>query len=53
MLFHIPKQSNWVECVLLLIFFASFLFRRSGGIRKFCLGTEKQLYIYKRVSVQR
>lgn len=48
MLFHIPKQSNWVECVI-VDFFCFVFFKTKSGIRKFCLGTEKQLYIYKRV----
>lgn len=51
MLFHISKQSNWVECVV--IDFFCFVFGTKRGIRKFCLGTEKQLYIYKRVCVYR
>lgn len=38
MMFHIPKQSNWVECgFVLLIFFPSF-FRRRGEFEKFVLG---------------
>lgn len=48
MLFHIPKQSNWVECVV-IDFFASFLFRRRGEFENFVLGQRNNYNIHKRV----
>lgn len=49
MLFHISKQSNWVECVVIDFFFASFL-RRRGEFENFVLG-QRNNYIFINVFV--
>lgn len=38
-----------VSFLFIDFFFASFSFETKRGIRNFCLWTEKQLYVYKRV----
>lgn len=45
MLFHIPKQSNWVECVLLLIFLLRFFSDEVGEFENFVLG-QRNNYIF-------
>lgn len=49
MLFHIPKQSNWVECVF-IDFLLRFFIRR-GEFENFVLG-QRNNYIFINVCVQ-
>lgn len=50
MLFHIPKQSNWVECVI--DFFASFFFSDEEGNSKILSWDRETTIIFINVCVQ-